>query len=116
MLVRAQVLLQGYLCSSWSVVDAPKERGCFDLRQQEQSGAHTRPELSSWCCHSAHQITLGKSASLALCLKSETDGLYQLPPSVTCADEAHTVENSPWQITLRATGSKEHKRVNLIER
>lgn len=63
MLVRAQALLQGYLCSSLSVTDAPKERGCFDLRQREQSGAHTRPELSSWRCHSARQITQGKPAS-----------------------------------------------------
>lgn len=30
-------------------------------------------------------------------------------------DEAHTDENSPWQTTLRATGSKEHTRVNLTE-
>lgn len=71
---------------------------------------HTRPELSSWCCHSVHQITLSKSASSALCLKSETDGLYQLPPSVTWGWSTHWWK-LPRQITLRATGSKEHKRV-----
>lgn len=28
-------------------------------------------------------------------------------------DEAHTDENSPWQIALRSTGSKEHKGLTL---
>lgn len=92
-----------------------QRKGAALISGSESRVVHTR-DLSSLPGVVTQHVKLRRANQLPkLCTsKVKQMGCISFLP-LSHEDGAHTDENSPWQITLRAARSKEHKRVNLIE-